>query len=380
MKIYFIFDGTKHEGPFTIEELQAIGIKRDTFVWKEGLPDWVHAEKLEELEYMLPAAPPPPVIVQPPAYPQPEPVVEEIKTPVVEETPVVAAKEEKPVLAEPVQSQKTEVKEIKEVKPVAVKQKISVVEEKPAAAAAVKPKTVVIKKVQPAGAAKKSNSGVWAFVILIVLGGGAAGYYFYKKNQDKKDVPLTKTNLLVQDTSTAVSAGNSDNSTGNSNEVVIDTPVNNHTTTPTKEVVILKPEKNLKTDPKPDKNNDPNKTEIKPDVKKDVVKPTVEETKPVKEDVKTVNPVENLTITGTYKKNILGEGVLEGKVHNGNGDVQFKSVVFEARFISGTGEVIKTQQFTKTGTLAAGDILSFKYRTDPPKDTKTVSYKIVSAQ
>lgn len=379
MKIYFIFDGTKHEGPFTIEELQAIGIKRDTFVWKEGLPDWVHAEKLEELEYMLPAAPPPPVIVQPPAYPQPEPVVEEVKAPVVAETPVIAAKEEKPVVKEPAQPEKIEVKETKEAQPATAKQKISLVEEKTAAAS--KPKTVAPKKVQPAGPAKKSNSGVWAFVILIVLGGGAAGYYFYKKNQDKKDVPISKTNLLIQDTSAAVGAGNSDNSVGNPNEEVVDTPANsNSNITPKKEVVVLKQDKNLKTDPKSDKNNDPTKTEIKPEVKKDVVKPTVEETKPVKEEVKTVNPVENLTITGSYKKNILGEGVLEGKVHNGNGDVQFKSVVFEARFISGTGEVIKTQQFTKTGTLAAGDILSFKYRTDPPKDTKTVSYKIVSAQ
>lgn len=58
MQKYFIHLQNQ-EGPFTFEELKAKGLKRDTPVWFDGLPDWQRAADVEELRNLFGAAPPP---------------------------------------------------------------------------------------------------------------------------------------------------------------------------------------------------------------------------------------------------------------------------------------------------------------------------------
>lgn len=55
---YFIHDGTRQLGPFTIEELKGKGILNTTPVWKEGLNDWVQASSLDELKVAFIQSPP----------------------------------------------------------------------------------------------------------------------------------------------------------------------------------------------------------------------------------------------------------------------------------------------------------------------------------
>jgi hypothetical protein len=59
MKCYFIYDGQQQHGPFSFEELQQKGVKRETPVWKEGLTEWVNAGKLDELSPLFIVKPPP---------------------------------------------------------------------------------------------------------------------------------------------------------------------------------------------------------------------------------------------------------------------------------------------------------------------------------
>ncbi|MDO4929800.1 MAG: GYF domain-containing protein [Bacteroidales bacterium] len=65
MSYYFVNTENKQEGPFLPEELTAHGVNANSFVWREGLTEWVKASDLPELEPYLnsgsssgPAVPP----------------------------------------------------------------------------------------------------------------------------------------------------------------------------------------------------------------------------------------------------------------------------------------------------------------------------------
>lgn len=59
MNKYYLQNGSESIGPFTIEELKAKGISKNTPVWCEGFPDWVEASSVTELGSILNATPPP---------------------------------------------------------------------------------------------------------------------------------------------------------------------------------------------------------------------------------------------------------------------------------------------------------------------------------
>jgi len=46
---YYFAVGNAQRGPHTLEQLSAIGLKPDTLVWREGLPQWKPAGALPEL-------------------------------------------------------------------------------------------------------------------------------------------------------------------------------------------------------------------------------------------------------------------------------------------------------------------------------------------
>src|SRR5690606_14174110 len=53
MQKYHYTDGTNTFGPFSIEELKTKGITGDTYVWAEGMPNWVLAKSVPELSSIL---------------------------------------------------------------------------------------------------------------------------------------------------------------------------------------------------------------------------------------------------------------------------------------------------------------------------------------
>lgn len=58
-KKYYIVIDNEQAGPYSIEELKDLKIKKDSLVWKEGLENWVVAESIEELKPLFIATPPP---------------------------------------------------------------------------------------------------------------------------------------------------------------------------------------------------------------------------------------------------------------------------------------------------------------------------------
>lgn len=55
---YYLHDGTEQQGPFSLEELKAKPISRETPVWHDGLGRWTNASRLEELSDCFVSAPP----------------------------------------------------------------------------------------------------------------------------------------------------------------------------------------------------------------------------------------------------------------------------------------------------------------------------------
>lgn len=51
---YYYTDGKERYGPYSIEELKDKPISAQTLVWKEGLPDWVPANTLSDLNVLFP--------------------------------------------------------------------------------------------------------------------------------------------------------------------------------------------------------------------------------------------------------------------------------------------------------------------------------------
>lgn len=46
---YFVIINGVQAGPFPKNQLMTVGLQPDSFVWRQGLPDWVRAESLPEL-------------------------------------------------------------------------------------------------------------------------------------------------------------------------------------------------------------------------------------------------------------------------------------------------------------------------------------------
>jgi hypothetical protein len=60
MKQYYYLEGSQQLGPFTLEELRSKPIKPDTKVWTQGLPDWLAASAVPEINEWLTGAGTPP--------------------------------------------------------------------------------------------------------------------------------------------------------------------------------------------------------------------------------------------------------------------------------------------------------------------------------
>jgi hypothetical protein len=58
MENYYLHDGTKRTGPFTLEELKSKNLHENQAVWTEGLKDWTEAGKIPGLKPLLIKTPP----------------------------------------------------------------------------------------------------------------------------------------------------------------------------------------------------------------------------------------------------------------------------------------------------------------------------------
>jgi len=73
MKQYYYANGDQQLGPFSLQELQSKNLRKDTYVWYEGLSDWTRAGDLPELSALFEAIQPQTQTQNPPLHQTPPP-------------------------------------------------------------------------------------------------------------------------------------------------------------------------------------------------------------------------------------------------------------------------------------------------------------------
>jgi len=98
------------------------------------------------------------------------------------------------------------------------------------------------------------------------------------------------------------------------------------------------------------------------------------------EDIEKKTPRDFLTVTGTDKKNLLGQTVVRGKIHNNAKVVSYKDVDIKLFFYSKTGTLLQEDQEMIYETIAPGTTTSFKSKYFSPRGTDSIAMKVLSAK
>lgn len=102
----------------------------------------------------------------------------------------------------------------------------------------------------------------------------------------------------------------------------------------------------------------------------------------IKEDLGTrerSNPRKHLSASGTYRKNLWGEFVLEGKISNAATIATFKDVDLHITGYSKTNSEVGTWKETVYEYVKPGRSKSFKIKIMLPKEVKSVNYQVNNA-
>ena len=92
------------------------------------------------------------------------------------------------------------------------------------------------------------------------------------------------------------------------------------------------------------------------------------------------NPAAFLSIIGGRKKNILGQSIIKGQIINRAKIVSYKDVDVKLFFYSKTGALLEEDHEILYETIAPGGKKKFKSKYFTPKDTDSVSFKIIGAK
>ncbi len=91
------------------------------------------------------------------------------------------------------------------------------------------------------------------------------------------------------------------------------------------------------------------------------------------------DPSTYLDVTATFRKNLIGETVLEGTIKNNATAAAFKDIVLQAEFLAPSGTVLSKKKFTKYEVLGPGYDVTFKFKTEAPKETTKVRVSVYKA-
>lgn len=321
MKPYFLHDGTVQSGPFSLGELEQKQISGDTLVWKAGMADWVSAQNVDELKSLLETN------VAPPAFKQ---------KPNIPTTQKVAA------LTPNVPGNEAAVKDVE----------------------------------SPAENSKKNFLIIGGIIILLA---GVGLFWFFKSRPEKEIatpnviahaidsviIEPVKKDTVAQVSMDSITSLLKFDST-NSNTKKSDTTTSQRGFT--MGGMTIEKEKPVSTEKESKKEK--KKTPKPEEKRKETEKPKVEETR------KPTVAIKNLIISGSFRKNLLLEAVMEGFIRNPNEQVSFHNITVTVTFINTEGEETGSKKFHQSGILSAGGNTSFKFKTNAPKGSKTVRYSV----
>lgn len=98
------------------------------------------------------------------------------------------------------------------------------------------------------------------------------------------------------------------------------------------------------------------------------------------EEIEKKNPVRFLKVTGTDKKNFIGQTVIKGNLFNNAKMVHFKDVEIKLSFYSKTGTLLEEDLETVYETINPGGSTTFKSKYFAPKGTDSVGLKVIAAK
>lgn len=104
-----------------------------------------------------------------------------------------------------------------------------------------------------------------------------------------------------------------------------------------------------------------------------------QETKLTLEQQEQQSPTQFLNADGTYRKNLVGEWVMEGNISSSASVATYKDVVLNISFISATGTEIGSQSETLYKFFKPGANQSFKIKISGYQDVESVSMDVVGA-
>lgn len=87
--LYFYIENNEQKGPFNLEEMQKLSIKKDTLIWYEGLDDWTEAQNIKGFESFIFNTVPPKIPVtskEPPKFQDPSSKVSQESKPEVKKS------------------------------------------------------------------------------------------------------------------------------------------------------------------------------------------------------------------------------------------------------------------------------------------------------
>lgn len=106
---------------------------------------------------------------------------------------------------------------------------------------------------------------------------------------------------------------------------------------------------------------------------------TYEEAKLTIEQNEKLYPLNFLDVDGTYRKNFIGEWVLEGKINSKATLAKYKDVVLDIRYYSKTETLLGNDRKVIYDYLAPGSNIKFKIKTFGPKGAQTVGINVADA-
>ena len=98
------------------------------------------------------------------------------------------------------------------------------------------------------------------------------------------------------------------------------------------------------------------------------------------EELEKKSPVEFLSVSGNDKKNLLGQTVVKGQVHNHAKMVTYKDVDVKLFFYSKTGSLLQEDQEMVYENIAPGTTVHFKSKYFAPKGTDSIAMTVLSAK
>ena len=91
------------------------------------------------------------------------------------------------------------------------------------------------------------------------------------------------------------------------------------------------------------------------------------------------SPESYISNSNTWRKNIVGETVLEGTLSNASKMADFENIVLEVQWLSKTNTVMETKRLTVNEFIGAGKSVKYKLKSSGPSKFGNVRVSVVSA-